>query len=410
MTTLAGAVADRPAARAAPVPVVRFVGLAAAAFAVLYNLSPVGYENLSTGRIAALLLSIWVTLDRQAPRMQLDWRLFVIFLPVPLVLAQFALVHDPGQLSRFAHLGLYSFLCAWLLARLSRNLQTLLSAIVVAVTIQAVLIAISFVDFEFRGWIIQTIAQGTNVSAEDLYRAPGFTGSGGSALSVVQALGVLCGGLLLRQRLRSRTAVSAIVRAMFLCTMSAALVGRTGLLMALLFTAWFLVTGAQSGRAAVTLLVLAVATGMLVVRAAEDLLPASFSAEVFADYVLGFLVTGRDASVTDLASMPIPPLGLETLMGTGLVSADVNGGNPSGHDSGFVQAYYAMGLVYAIVLYLAYAYVLLLLLSWLPKPTRWMLAIVFFAIEVKEPYLFKYSIVFVLVASHTIARSRHPTQ
>jgi hypothetical protein len=292
-----------------------------------------------------------------------------------------------------------------LFARLARDMPTLLAALVIAVSIQALLIFVSFVDLEARRWIVEHIAISTNVLTEDLYRAPGVTGSGGSALSVVQCLGVLSGGLLLRLRGRRQslpTAV-AVLLAMLLCLLSAALVGRTGFLLAILFLLWFAASSGQLSRLILIALALGVPAALSIPQLVEDLLPSSFSTDVFTTYVLGFLLTGTDASVSDLASMPIPPLGFDTLLGTGRVSPGPDGGNPSGHDSGFVQAYFGMGLVYATAFYACYAYVLLRLLRWLPLATRLMLAAALFAIEIKEPYVFKYACLFVLVACYTAA-------
>jgi hypothetical protein len=58
---------------------------------------------------------------------------------------------------------------------------------------------------------------------------------------------------------------------------------------------------------------------------------------------------------------------------------------------------------YAAVLYAAYAVVVLRMSHWLPAWLQWLLAACFLAIEVKEPFLFKYSGMFVLVACYTLA-------
>jgi hypothetical protein len=274
-----------------------------------------------------------------------------------------------------------------------------------AVCVQAVIILISFFDFDYRAWAASTIELGTNVATEDLYRAPGFTSAGGSALSVVQSLGVLSGGLLLHLNRGRRTWLGSTptLLAMLLCLASCALVGRTGLMLSFVYLLAFSLASGNFLRLLVVLLGLAVPTAVFVLPAVESLLPSSFSAEYFLEYVFGFFLTGTDASVTDLSQMRIPPLSVETFLGTGLVTVPPGQSHPSGHDSGLVQAYFTLGVGYAAVLYAAYALVLLRLGRWLPAWLQWLLAACFLAIEVKEPFLFKYSGMFVLVACYTLA-------
>ena len=95
----------------------------------------------------------------------------------------------------------------------------------------------------------------------------------------------------------------------------------------------------------------------------------------------------------------IPPLTVEAIHGSGLVSL-IDGSNPSGNDSGFIQAYYSMGLIFAVLLYTSYLYVLFYVLGWFPILMRIALVAVFFVIELKEPFLFKYSTMFVLMSLH----------
>jgi hypothetical protein len=388
-----------------PVSPLRLALVTLLCFAILYNVSPTALPSLSTGRVAVVLLvllfivrghSLYVTTD--------PWTL-LLFVPLPYVLVQVPFTGDLGQLSRFFHLAMYSFLGASLVARLAGRLDLLLKAMLAAICVQAVIIFISFFDFEYRAWAASTIELGTNVATEDLYRAPGFTSAGGSALSVVQSLGVLCGGLLLHLRHGRDTWLGSTLTllAMLLCLASCALVGRTGLMLSFVYLLAFSLASSNLLRLLLILLVISVPAAVFVLPAVESVLPSSFSADYFLEYVFGFFLTGTDASVTDLSQMRIPPLSVETFLGTGLVTAPAGQSHPSGHDSGFVQAYFTLGVGYAAVLYAAYALVLLRACRWLPTGLRWLVAACFLAIEVKEPFLFKYSGMFVLVACYTLA-------
>lgn len=383
-----------------------------AIFSVLYNVSLQGYESISTGRIAVVVLVAYMLASGRAIYRLRDRVLLLIFLPVPLAIAQFVLVRDTGMLSRFIHLAAFAFVGANIIARLVGDIDELLQLMLTAISLQALVIVYSFFSVDYRVWAEANLALGTNFDALALYRAPGLTGTGGSALSVVQSLGVLVGGLLLHLRRGQHTGPHTYwtLLQMLLCMVSCAFVGRTGLLLSLAFLLLLGGSGGHLLRAGVLAAAVAVPVALMAWSSIEGALPASFSPDQFFDYVLGFLLTGRDASVSDLASMPVPPLSVETFFGTGLIST-TDAGNPSGHDSGFVQVYFAMGLIYAIVFYAIYAMVLLRLFRWLPTFLRCVLAGIFIAIEIKEPYLFKYSTLFVLMACYTLAaqgRCRSP--
>lgn len=377
--------------------------LALVAFALLYNVSFQAFEEASTARVAVLLLALLCLLRGRALYEPTDPVVLLVFLPLPVVVAQSLMSGDLAHFSRFANLALYAYLGANMFARLVGDLDELLAVLLAAVTLQALIILFSFVSLDYRLWVEAHVATGSNVSALNPYRAPGL-GSGGSALSVVQALGVLAGGLLLVRRRAwwGGAAPLGVLLQMLLCLLSCVFVGRTGLLLSLLF-----LVGLCAYAGALTRLVGIALLGVVVPivwvgPAWVQWVPDSFSLDFFVDWAFGFFLSGRDESLSDLATMPVPPLNLETAFGTGLVSLN-RFGNPSGHDSGFVQAYFAMGLPTAILFYAAYAVVLWRLVRWLPLALRLLVAVPLFAIEAKEPFVFKYSVMIVLVAAYTLA-------
>src|SRR5262249_46557179 len=97
-----------------------------------------------------------------------------------------------------------------------------------------------------------------------------------------------------------------------------------------------------------------------------------------------------DPVLNDLVGQPVPPVTLETLLGTGLVVDRY--GNASGNDSGYIQTYYALGLVMAAVFYLAVA-ALMLKYAIRARYAFPLMALVasMFIVEYKEPFVFKYT-------------------
>jgi len=376
--------------------------LSALIFLLIYNVSFKYLEILTTARIAILILFFWALKERSNFLKVLRSKIWILFLPLPYVALQYALVGDFGQLSRFIHLALYSFIGAGLVVSICGDVKTLLVAMLVALSAQAVLILISFFSFDYRNWFEAVSVSGSNYDAMNIYRAPGFAGAGGAALSLIQSLGVFLGWLLLRvnrvyERVRGKSAY-LIYLGMVLTATSCIVVGRTGLLLSLIFLAIFLLDSPLRFRFFIFAFALLFLFHEFLLEGALNLLDGAFSSDYFSGWAFGFL-TGDDQTVSALGEQTIPPLSIETFHGTGLNSI-VNGENPSGHDSGFIQAYYSMGLPFSIIFFAAYLYVLSVCLRWLPLFLKLVLVILFFLIEVKEPFVFKYSLMFVLVVLH----------
>lgn len=379
---------------------VKTASLSILIFFLIYNISFKSFELLTTARIAILLLIFWVLSARINFINGLRSRILVLFLPLPYVAFQYLFVGDFGQLSRFVHLGIYSFLGAGLVVSICDDLRSLLIALLVAVCAQAVLILFSFFSVDYRVWFDAISVSGSNYDATYIYRAPGFAGTGGAALSLLQSLGVFLGWLLLRKNKIYKSvegkSVYLVFFAMLLSALSCIVVGRTGLLLSFVFFAIFAFDSPSRNRFAIFFVVLFLLFQSFFLGAIPGLLDSEFSSDYFGEWAFGFL-TGNDETISALGGQEIPPLSMEMIHGTGLNSV-VDGANPSGHDSGFVQAYYSMGLPMSIIFFSAYLYVLFISLKWLPFSFRILFSILFFALEIKEPFVFKYSLMFVLLS------------
>ena len=373
-----------------------------AVFLIVYNIAFQGLESLSSARLTVLLLVIVAAISKKNARTPVgavDPLIFLVFVPVPYVLVQFLLVRDFGQLSRFLHLFLYSYVGAILLARMVGGANRWFLVFLVAASIQAFILLFSFVSLDYRAWAAASLATGGNFGAENIYRAPGFTSDSGSSLSVIQSMGVLAGGFCLffdkSMAFRWRAFVFAL---MLLCTLSCAVVGRTGLILSVIFVGLFVRVGVVGSGVVVSFGVFLLFLMGAAIGFVQEMLPSNFSIEYFSGWLFGFLY-GEDQTAGTLGSMPIAPLSLDTILGYGLVSV-VDGENPSGHDSGFIQGYFSMGLLVSVLFYCFYAFVLVRLLKWLPSKLRYFIAFLLFAIEVKEPFVFKYAVMFLLVGTY----------
>lgn len=381
----------------------RFFSACFFAFLIIYNITFRVNEVVTTGRISVAILLIWFLLKGGIRRFRLGLKIYALFIPIPYVLIQLLFVGDPGQVSRFVNLAIYSYLGGFLIARYIGHLQSLLWILLSCVTAQAVILIFGFGNGSFRGWIDSNIMIGANFDAFNSYRAVGLTSSAGSALSVTQSLGVLCGGWLiyLGTRAGAQIRTGLIIVFMLICLVSCAITGRTGLYLSFLFLAF---SAYFSGAHRFLLYVFPI--GIIVFFVNESLLLRFVSNDVSMDWLLNWMLgvfSPDDETLSSLSSMPLPPLNaIESWIGHGRVSL-IDGMNPSENDSGFVQAVYSMGIVFGTLFYCAYFYVLGRLLNWLPVVYKISILLLLFLIEIKEPFVFKYTVVFVLVAVNALA-------
>lgn len=376
-------------------------------FFLVANVSFIGIESLTTGRLAIVALTLWAAAIWRNPFPLMDSPAWLMFLPGLYVAVQFAMVGDWNQLSRFVNLAIYAYAGSALFVAVARSPRYALLALHAALTLHALLIFYSFLSLEYRAWFDASVSIEANYDAFYLYRAPGFSGDAGASLSVTQAMGTLVGWALLRSpawRPMSRAAELWIGLGALLCAASCALVGRTGLLLSALFFGLILVHSRV--RAPLALITLASLTTVL--GAASQLLTSTlgddFSLDYFSDWILGAF-SSDDQSVRDIAEMPIPALNVETFFGTGLSSV-VGGANPSGHDSGFIQAYYSMGLPITALFYGLYLFVLYRCFFWLPLSLRLLVTAALFVLEAKEPFVFKHWMLFSVLTLYLCHRLR----
>jgi len=186
-------------------------------------------------------------------------------------------------------------------------------------------------------------------------------------------------------RLRAEWDMGAVL--IFISTM---LSGRTGLVVATVFFAAFLLTAPARLLLSYlsALLVAVVATYVFRDRLMLQFTDVADQIDYVSSWAFEFFIYGLKGNFgQDLSSMPISHLSLETFLGTGLVTLD--GYNASGHDSGYIHTYYAMGLVFCVLFYLCLAKLFIMQVHKF-NMYLFLLIIMMFIVEIKEPFIFKY--------------------
>jgi hypothetical protein len=374
------------------------------AFALLYNISFIAAPALTTGRLAVAFLAMlyWRHLWSAVPAFCHSFPWLSLVLVATLLWSAILCVTsdrpDFTQLSRVLHFLFFCIAGSILFLRLlGYELDRFLLCFGMATLVQSAFIWVFFITPEFRIWVEAVLVRSGHIEFSSQFQSAGFSNSAGAATSLVQGLGAFCLAL---AAVRAPRVVPAIV--LFVCSVlvlaSTILVGRTGMIVGLLLCSMAYLqalTNRGGVRRVVIAVLLALALSLTLAAHIRDNTEILENTDTILEWAFGVFNPLEDASIVDLAETPIPPLTSDTIVGTGLVW-DESGFNVSGHDSGYVQTYYALGLLFAVLFYGALAGALLfgavVLRSW------WIaiLTITMFVVEVKEPFIFKYTFPFLI--------------
>ncbi len=377
-------------------------------FSFVYNISFMVLPPLTTGRLT--LLALTIVLFRRllfAARrfVSANWLACLVlgFLVLySLILYLLGRQVDSTQLSRSLNFLVYVIWGSLVfLVLLHYDLYKFTSIFALATVVQSLFIAYSYVSPEYRLWLSQMLIQGGNIPLTTSTQVPGFSNSSGALLSVIQGLGVFS-ALYAARLSRSFLTICFYSSVALLNMASTIVVGRTGLIMSVIFLPVFFIVGNWKQRQALVAIVGAAGLGLMVIAGSLFSTLSAFNPRTanVGEWALEFFQRGTETVFfSDFGSMPVPPLSMQTLLGTGLVLAENREANASGSDSGYVQTYYALGLLMAFAFYatmfgVCLRYVLL-------SRDRLLFAVLLlsmFVVEVKEPFIYKYIYPFFVIS------------
>ncbi|WP_408049363.1 hypothetical protein [Tenacibaculum halocynthiae] len=269
----------------------------------------------------------------------------------------------------------------------------LLKSILLATSIQSLILIYGFFNPSLKIFFDSIIFFGANFSSENLYRALGLSSSSGAALSLVQSLGVGVGLIYLGDKKTKNKSIVVIL--IIICIISTIFIGRTGLLLSLLFLGTYMYYTVSLKKIMIYLLFtfLFVFSSLTLSKVFTSQLNSieGFSSEYFVNWLSDAFVVKDNKTVNALLyKQNIPELTLKLFfLGTGTIA--INGINTSGHDSGFIQTYYSIGLIFTFIFYFSFIYYIVRKFSYslgLIKTT--LLCVIILGLEFKEPLLFKY--------------------
>lgn len=309
---------------------------------------------------------------------------------------------DNTQLSRVFFFIIFSIISAVGIASLLNfDVDKVTKVIATAIFIQSLFIFIDYNSVGFHSFVSNQLVQSERYK-EDWIRAVGLTNGGGSSLSIVQFSGFVVSLYVIKRS--DSTAVSYVFLLMAISIFfSTLLTGRMGVVLEIFFIFLYPLTLKKKilyilKHYMVIIVSIGIVFFLLDNYIVDVMLNSNSKFEFLLLWLEEILNFGTGGTATALRSMNIPPLSMETILGTGIVS-NYNGLNASGSDIGYIQTYYALGLILSIVFYLSLlVYALINFKKHFKSEYKfWALfTILIFIAEFKEPFIFKYSLVFVL--------------
>ena len=241
-----------------------------------------------------------------------------------------------------------------------------------------------------------------NFDEKQTLRAVGFSSAGGASLSLVQSFGVISSLILLHFLQYSIKVRLLLWVNIILILISIFLIGRTGLIISFLAILIYLIPHLLSLKkviitSCIVLIISQINYVGIIERSMNDV--DGFNTELFTAWIENAFSLEDNATSEDIKSMQIPALSFETFIGTGMVTNLALEANASGHDSGYVQSYYSLGLILASFFYVAYFNFLISLAKGLREPLLYLIIILVFIVEIKEPFIFQYTLPFFVLCS-----------
>ena len=313
-------------------------------------------------------------------------------------------------ISRVAYFGIYAIIGSYLFGKYFTSIFAFFKGIIIADLIQSTIVYCQFIFVGFRNFLNNMFTMTGNISYLRQDRANGI-GAEGANLSLLLFCGLFaCSYLILKKQ---KTSLCLIIT-YFYILIASMLVGRTGFYFGLvnIFILVILTLGKKTNFEFLKNII-KIVIGIVIILITFNFVTTKYidSARMENIFIWATSLSNNglsDRSFIQLSNMEIPKLTIETLFGTGIYRGISDLGTIMQHDSGYVQSYFSMGLINALFFYYMFYRFLILLISKInDKVTRryfYWFFITIVIVEVKEPFILKYMLPFVLITSCILVR------
>jgi hypothetical protein len=379
-------------------------------FAILFDINFKFLPSLTTSRIAFFIIVILAFFRKDKQSTYFIYYLFFLSIILFFSVLQFFYSGDFTQTSRIIWFSLYGIVTPFLFKNYVKSNNEFFYLIGIAVLIQAILTIFSFLMPSVKSVFSNLILSSSNYDESNVLRAMGFATVGGASFSVIQSTGVISFIILAKLNKWSLIKSFLIWFSILIILISIFFIGRTGMFISLTtILAYVISLKVKLRNVIVTITFIFLAFQINYTSLIENLTSRvdGFRSDLFIEWIESSFKVKDNETTVALNEMPVPPLSFETLIGTGRVR-DVTGlENASGHDSGYVQTYYSLGLILATCFYLSFLIFLFFLIyrsnfqkynDSINKKILYMLVLLLFFIEIKEPFIFYYSFPFFVLS------------
>ncbi|SNS43574.1 hypothetical protein SAMN05446037_101015 [Anaerovirgula multivorans] len=383
-------------------------------FFLVYSLLFKGIPYVTTGRISMILFSIHFFIFKFKPKKDLRFKRIEFVAIIAYFLIYLYAIYSYIQLgrletttiSRFFYFVTTNIYMSFILVKYFDNKSEFIRAFSIISFIQACLIIVSFFSPSYRFFLASILEQTGNRELISDFRAPGLFNSAGATLSIIQGIGAFSSLYILlhssKERLKKKNYIILMIN-----IISIFFIGRTGIILFIIL-ALGLFTGYKTlflkkllpQILIITLLVTFIAGISIRGNIQEDTVQRINENKEWFLEIFSTPIKQTAFYRNFVQKMDVPQLNYNTIIGTSKVRAEIRG-----HDSGYIQMYYSIGLVFAILFYLILLIHLLSMNFTLKKCSDnkfrrigIFLIITLFFIEIKEPFLFKSSyLLYILV-------------
>lgn len=299
----------------------------------------------------------------------------------------------------------YIYVCIFppIFKKYYENIDELYTAFIGSGLIQSGIVFLQFFKMDFGKWLEMHFENGGNVEYTRFTRATGL-GCEGATLGFFLAVSlVACAYFIVNKK----NPVKYIIYYAFMFAASC-LVSRTGLILGTVILIYALLYQAKKS---VLRLIIEVAVIGVILYKGYELINANIY-QMRLNYLMEWwksvFNTGKGSSLYALNKMEIPPISLETIIGTGIRRGTSSAGTKIWNDMGYIQSYFGMGLICAAVFYLSLLKKVYKKIAKIgDKGLRYILLFwltIIYVMELKEPFILKYIPVFFINISYFVSK------
>ncbi len=331
--------------------------------------------------------------------------LFCIYL---VAIIQYFFSNDITQMGRLAYFTMYGLITPFIMNLFFKSRKEFLILVGLAVLLQSLLTLCSYFNPNISNLFNNLILYNSNFGQENKMRALGFVSVAGATLSVIEFTGIVSLLIYLKYyntNLISRICIWTII---ILILIAILFIGRTGLFLSLFSILLYLFSFGINLKKIAILSFFIIFFSQINFTNILDKATSNvdgYNTELFFGWINSGFRLNNDL-VEGLSQMPIPELSLKTIIGTGLVKDPSGEGNASGHDTGYIQTYYSLGLIFSLIFYLTYYSFLVIHVKKNKDLIGFFLILVLILIESKEFFIFSYTYPFFLLSFILIGQDK----